>query len=145
MSFDKLGFEIALPVGPEAAIDKVAEALKVEGFGVLTRIDVRETLRQKLGTEFRPYFILGVCNPALADRALRHRADVGLVLPCNVTIEEAGRGRSLVRIGDPEAFMSLGNMAADPILRQVADEAGTRLQRVAQALGAGAPAAAGRR
>jgi uncharacterized protein (DUF302 family) len=144
MGFDKLGFEIPIPLDPEAAVERVSEALKAEGFGVLTRIDVRETFRQKLGARFRPYFILGACNPALAQRALLHRADVGLVLPCNVTVEEVVPGRTMVRIADPEAFMSLGTMAADPIMRDVADEARTRLQRVAQALEAAAPATAGR-
>ena len=74
-----LGFEVELPITLEAAIARLGEALKVEGFGVLTRIDVDSTLREKLGVTFRPYSILGVCNPPLAHRALEHDARAGLL------------------------------------------------------------------
>jgi uncharacterized protein (DUF302 family) len=134
MSVATIGFEVALRLPPEQALDRVTEALKVEGFGVLTRIDVRETLRQKLGVEFRPYFILGACNPALARRALERRADAGLLLPCNVTVEADDRGATVVRIGNPDAFMGLGDLGSDPEIRAVGREARTRLERVAAAL-----------
>jgi uncharacterized protein (DUF302 family) len=118
----------------EAAIGRVTEALKSEGFGVLTRIDVRDTLKQKIGAEFRPYVILGACNPQLAHKALSARADVGLMLPCNVTIESVDADSSLVRIADPHLMMTVGDLGADATLQEVGGEARRRLQRVAVAL-----------
>lgn len=129
-----LGFEATLPLAFDAAIERVTEALKAEGFGVLTRIDVHDTLRKKIGAEFRPYAILGACNPQLAFKALSARADVGMMLPCNVTVEAADEGRSLVRIADPAMMMTVGDLGQVEALRQVGGEARERLQRVAAAL-----------
>lgn len=129
-----LGFEATLPLAFDAAIERVTEALKAEGFGVLTRIDVHDTLKKKIGAEFRPYAILGACNPQLAYKALSARADVGLMLPCNVTVEAAGEGTSLVRIADPGMMMSVGDLGEAEALRRVGGEARERLQRVAAAL-----------
>jgi uncharacterized protein (DUF302 family) len=126
-------FDVALDAPFDAAIARLTDALKTEGFGVLTRIDVNTTLRDKLGVEFRPYAILGVCNPPLAHRALSHDARVGLVLPCNVVVERTDEG-TLVRIGDPDAFMRIGDFAGDATLREVAADARARLERVAVAL-----------
>ena len=129
-----LGFEAMLPLTFDAAIERVTEALKAEGFGVLTRIDVHDTLKKKIGAEFRPYVILGACNPQLAYKALSAQSDVGLMLPCNVTVEAAGEGRSLVRIADPGMMMTVGSLGQVEALRQVGGEARERLQRVAAAL-----------
>jgi len=129
-----LGFEATLPLPFDAAIARVTEALKAEGFGVLTRIDVHDTLKKKIGVDFRPYVILGACNPALAHRSLSARGDVGLMLPCNVTVEAAGEGASLVRIADPQMMMTVGGLGTVEALRQVGREARERLQRVAAAL-----------
>lgn len=129
-----LGFEATLPLAFDAAIERVTEALKAEGFGVLTRIDVHDTLKKKIGADFRPYVILGACNPALAHQALSARGDVGLMLPCNVTVEAAGEGASLVRIADPHMMMTVGDLGNVEALRQVGSEARERLQRVAVAL-----------
>ena len=112
----------------------MTQALQAEGFGVLTRIDVHETLKKKLGVDFRPYVILGACNPALAHKALTARAEVGLMLPCNVTVEEAKPGAAVVRIADPEMMMTVGDLGSSGALREVGDEARTRLLRVAAAL-----------
>jgi uncharacterized protein (DUF302 family) len=131
-----LGFEAVLRLPFDAAIERVTEALKAEGFGVLTRIDVHDTLRKKIGADFRPYTILGACNPQLAHRALSARAEVGLMLPCNVTVESAGEGRSLVRIADPAMMMTVGDLGGVEALQQVGAEARERLLRVAGALGA---------
>jgi uncharacterized protein (DUF302 family) len=111
----------------------VIDALKEEGFGVLTRIDVHDAFREKLGLEFRNYSILGACNPPLAYKALSARPDAGLMLPCNVIVEENEEG-TLVRIVDPMAMMQAGGFEGDPVLKEVGGEAEIRLRRVAQAL-----------
>ena len=91
---ESLAFKVHLDRTFEEALEAVTAALKGEGFGVLTHIDVRATLKEKLGEDFRPYAILGTCNPPLAHRALSHEAQAGLMLPCNVTVEaEATPGR----------------------------------------------------
>jgi len=131
---DDLAFEVTLETPWEEAVDRTVQALAAEGFGVLTRIDVRATMREKLGEDFRPYVILGACNPPLAHRALSRRAEAGLVLPCNVTVEAAESG-SLVRIADPDQFMTIAAFGEDPELRQIAAEARARLARVAESLG----------
>lgn len=128
------GLEVMLPLPLDAAINRVTQALQAEGFGVLTRIDVHETLKKKIGVEFRPYVILGACNPALAHKALSARADVGLMLPCNVTVEEATPGLAVVRIADPDIMMTVGDLATSAALREVGGEARSRLLRVAAAL-----------
>lgn len=129
-----IAFEARLAVPYEAALERVAEALKAEGFGILTRIDVRATLKDKLGEEFRPYSILGACNPPLAHRALTHEGKAGLMLPCNVTVEADPTGGSLVRIADPEVMLDVGSFGKDPELRKVATEARQCLARAAASL-----------
>lgn len=128
-----LGFEIELAQAPDDAVARVEEALKVEGFGILTRIDVKTTLKEKIDADFRPYTILGACNPPLAKRALEANPLVGLMLPCNVTVEERGGG-SFVRIVDPEAMMGMGELGESTAMRAVATEAREKLIRVAEAL-----------
>lgn len=128
------GFEAILPLPFDAAIERVTEALRSEGFGVLTRIDVHDTLRKKIGVDFRPYAILGACNPQLAHQALSARSEVGLMLPCNVTVEAAGEDRSLVRIADPGMMMTVGDLGGVEALQRVGAEARERLLRVANAL-----------
>lgn len=129
-----LAFEVTLPDAYEQAIEKTTAALKAEGFGVLTRIDVKQTLKEKLNADFRPYAILGTCNPPLAHKALSHNAQVGLMLPCNVTVEAKDEKSSIVRIGDPDAFLQIGEFAKDAVLQGVAKEARERLARAADAL-----------
>ena len=101
------GFGTTLPVSYEEAIPRVKDALKAEGFGVLTEIDVRQTLREKLGLEMEPYLILGACNPALAHQALEREPQVGLLLPCNVVLHVIGDGGCRVEIADPEAMLGI--------------------------------------
>ncbi len=129
-----LAFEVELDQPYEQAVETVTAALKTEGFGILTTIDVKATLKQKLAKDFRPYVILGACNPPLAHRALSHEARIGILLPCNVTVEATDAGGSLVRIGDPDALLQIGGLDRDPIVREVASEARERLQRAARAL-----------
>lgn len=126
-----LGLKARLNVDFEAALAQVTAALKAEGFGVLTEIDVKSTLKQKIDVEFRPYKILGACNPQLAYRALSAAPEVGLLLPCNVTVEQTEGDAVLVSIIDPLLMMGVlpGNA-----LHPVAQEAGERLSRVIAAL-----------
>ena len=128
-----MAFEVELQAPYADAVERVVDELQAEGFGVLTRIDVHDTFRQKLDVEFPPYSILGACNPPLAHKALTERPDVGLLLPCNVTVEADGEG-SFVRILDPEAMMQAGGLADDPTLAEVGGEARARLERVAATL-----------
>lgn len=126
----ELGFQTRLDLPYEAAIERVTEALKDEGFGVLTSIDVKETMKKKLDVDFHKYAILGACNPSLAHKALSARPDVGLLLPCNVIVFEED-GQSVVSIIDPLAMFSFIH---DPALQPVVDEARQRLSRVAESL-----------
>jgi len=129
-----LGFEVALHLPLEAAVTNVVEALRVEGFGILTRIDAHTVLREKLGASFRPFVILGACNPSLAYRSLSARAETGLLLPCNVTVEERPAGGSLIRIANPEALLAAGDFANDPELLAIAREASERLRHAVDIL-----------
>ena len=131
---EELGFEVRLNHPYPRALENVIAALKAEGFGVLTSIDVRATFQEKLGEEFRPYTILGACNPLLAHRALTQDPVVGLLLPCNVTIEEDTPETSVVRFANPEAILTVGALQEDSTLNEVAREARSRLERVADAL-----------
>ncbi|MDP1821603.1 MAG: DUF302 domain-containing protein [Archangium sp.] len=102
-----LGMKKTLSLSWEAALEAVPAALKAEGFGVLTRIDLQATLKEKLGVDFRRYTILGACNPGFAHRALGQRLDVGLLLPCNVVLYEADDGKTVeLRVIDPMQTMA---------------------------------------
>ncbi len=131
---NELGYEVHLGESYEGALEKVVAALKAEGFGVLTRIDVKATLKEKLGVDFRPYAILGACNPPLAHRALSADSTMGLMLPCNVTVEADPQGGSIVRIANPEVMLHMSALQSNTALSEVATEANARLQRVASAL-----------
>ncbi len=118
-----------------AVIDRVTEALKAEGFGILTRIDVHDVLKTKIDVDFRPYTILGACNPVLAHQALGARADIGLMLPCNVTVEQSGDDECLVRFIDPLAMMTFGDLGENETLRRVGGEAAVKIKAAAASLG----------
>lgn len=136
----ELGFTVILETPYEQAIEVVTAALKTQGFGVLTRIDVRATLQEKLGVDFRPYAILGACNPPLAHRALSRMPEIGLLLPCNVTVEESAPGQSLVRFINPQAMLQGLTPAGDAVLAEVAADALRRFKRVMEALAQDQPA-----
>jgi uncharacterized protein (DUF302 family) len=123
--------QAVLNVPFDEAIERATEALKAEGFGVLTRIDVHSTFKEKINVDFRKYVILGACNPPLAHRALSANADVGLLLPCNVTVQEEG-GKAVVTAVDPERM--LGVIPANSEVKAVAEEAKARLERVIASL-----------
>lgn len=121
------GIRLSLPVGMADAVDAVTAALKQEGFGVLTQIDVQATMRAKLGVETKPYMILGACNPNLAYQGLQHEPELGLLLPCNVIVYDNGDGTSTVSAVDPVQMLGV---VQNPALQPIADEADSRLRRV---------------
>lgn len=115
-------------------VEKVTAALAAEGFGILTTIDVKATLKKKIDVDFRAYSILGACNPGLAHQALSARPDVGLMLPCNVTVEENGGGNCTVRFIDPMAMMSFQSLGEDETLASLGQQAGEKIARAAKTL-----------
>lgn len=117
--------------GFDETVARIVDALKKEGFGVLTDIDVAATMKQKLGVDFRKYRILGACNPPLAHKALAAEDKIGVMLPCNVIVQEADAGKTEVAAVDPRATMErVGNPALADLAREVAE----RLARALQAL-----------
>jgi uncharacterized protein (DUF302 family) len=114
----------------DEALVRVPEALKAEGFGILTQIDVQATLKEKLGVDFRRYKILGACNPPLAHQALSMRLEVGAMLPCNVVVYEGDDGKAVVHAIDPMKTVA----AADPELAVLAEEVRQKLARVLEHL-----------
>lgn len=131
------GFGVDMPVAYDQAIPLVVEALKAEGFGVLTEIDVKATMKKKLDVDVQPYVILGACNPKLAYQGLQAEPELGLLLPCNVIVYDSGDGSSRVSIVDP---LQMLGVVENPALQPVADEANSRLRRVATALAKAVPA-----
>jgi uncharacterized protein (DUF302 family) len=129
-----LGFRAVVKAPLAQAIERTKEALKAEGFGVLTTIDVQETMKQKLGVDVDPYVILGACSPTLAHRALQAEPSLGLLLPCNVTVREID-GQTEVMAVDPEMMLHVAG--TDPALSAVAAEAAGRLRRAMRSLDAG--------
>ena len=131
---DDYAFTVSLEHGYEEALERVTSALKDEGFGVITSIDMQQTLKEKIDVDFRKYAILGASNPTLANRALNTDPQIGLLLPCNVIVyeDEGGEGTT-VAVVDPVGM--LGNLETDE-LKGVAEEAHGRLSRVADALAA---------
>jgi uncharacterized protein (DUF302 family) len=130
------GFGVKINLPYAQAIDSVKAALKEQGFGVLTEIDVKRTMKEKRQIDFRPYIILGACNPVLAERALEAELDLGLLLPCNVVVYEDDGG-SVVEAMDPEPVLGMiGNPKLDPIAREVKQRLEKALDQVATAAGA---------
>jgi len=125
--------EIHLSGEFDAAIERVTQALASEGFGIITQIDMRETFQKKLDVAFRPYVILGACNPGLAHQAVSAAPEIGLFLPCNVTVEQADDG-IVVRIPNAEELMKGAGDGAAAALGALAQDANARLARVSVAL-----------
>jgi uncharacterized protein (DUF302 family) len=134
MEETRYGMRVELPTSYEEAIEKTTAALKSEGFGVLTTIDVKQTIKQKLDKDFRKYSILGACNPPLAYQALNAETEIGLLLPCNLIVYETGDGRSVVAAVAPLVTMGrVGNEALAPLGMEV----DAKLRRVMASIEAG--------
>ena len=125
------GIQKTLDMGFDDALKKIPEALKTEGFGVLTEIDVQQTLKKKLDVDFRRYRILGACNPPFAHKALQHSLDVGMLMPCNVIVYETDEGRTVVSAVDPMQTMAA---QGDPEMRPLADAVQQKLRKVIDSL-----------
>jgi uncharacterized protein (DUF302 family) len=126
------GFGVIVNAPYERAIERVRAALKDQGFGVLTEIDVKQTMKAKLDVEFRPYVILGACNPPLAHRALSSDLGIGLLLPCNVVVYDNLDGTTTVEAMDPKG--ALGLVGDNPAIAEVASEARDRLREALNAI-----------
>jgi uncharacterized protein (DUF302 family) len=127
------GFGTTIGTSYQETVVRTRAALKEQGFGILTEIDVQQTMKEKLGAEFRPYIILGACNPPLAHKALSADLGIGLLLPCNVVVYDNQNGTSSVEAMDPEA--ALGIVGDNQSIAEVAREAKARLQLAMAALG----------
>ena len=126
----RFGMTKALAMDYEVALGRVIEALKAEGFGVLTEIDVRDTLKKRLGVDFRRYKILGACNPALAHQALSADLNIGVMLPCNVVVYETDDGKAVVTAVDPMQTVAREH----PVLIPIAETVRRKFTRVLESL-----------
>jgi uncharacterized protein (DUF302 family) len=131
MEHHAYGYTLTTPLSHSVAVEAVTAALKTEGFGVLTTIDVQATLKQKLGADMPPYVILGACNPPLAHRALTAEPEIGLLLPCNVIVYADAAGQTTISAIDPVAQFALVQRAD---LAELAQDVGARLRRALEQL-----------
>lgn len=130
---EKYGFSRQVNLPFEAAVEKVTEELKNEGFGVLTEIRLDQKLHEKLGVSFRKYIILGACNPSLAHRAVQNEINIGLLLPCNVIVYEGeSSDTSTIAAVDANAMMSV--VGESPAMKEIADDANARLQKALESV-----------
>jgi uncharacterized protein (DUF302 family) len=134
VTMNAMTHDVELPVGFNEAINRVTEALKTEQFGIVSRIDLHTTFKEKLGVDGMPHTILGACNPKLAHKAVSAMAEAAVMLPCNVTVQSVGEKLTIVRIVNPAAVMAAAGLEKYPVVREVGEEADAKLKQVAQAL-----------
>lgn len=127
----KYSFGKEVEIGFDEAVEKITEALKPEGFGILTEIDVAATLKKKLDKDIPPYMILGACNPQIASQALEAEPSIGVLLPCNVVVRQDGDGKVFVEIMDPKSVLG---MVDNPGVEKLAGDVRQRLERALDAL-----------
>lgn len=127
MEKTQYGFKKALKSSFEEAVEEVTQALKKEGFGILTQIDVKDILKKKLNVDFRKYIILGACNPPFAYQSLQAETEIGLLLPCNVIVYEDDSGNTVVSAVNPESAMG---MIDNPKLKEIANQVQAKLKKV---------------
>ncbi len=127
----KYGYQRVLDISYDAAVARVTETLKKEGFGILTEINVKEALKKKLGIDMKRYIILGACNPPFAHQALVAEEEIGLLLPCNVVVYENKAGKTVISAMDPEAVLKLVD---NPKVAPVAKEVTVRLIRALESV-----------
>ena len=133
----KMTYDVELSYEFDDALNRVAEALKAEQFGIISRIDLHATFKEKLGVDGLPHAILGACNPQLAHKAVSTMPEAAVMLPCNVTLQATRDKRTIVRIVSAAAVMRSAGLDKDPTVREVGEAADAGLRRVAQALAAG--------
>lgn len=126
------GIRKTVPLPYEEAVARTIEALKEQGFGILSEIDIQEKLKEKLGVDFRRYIILGACNPPLAYKALQAEPEIGLLLPCNVIVYETEAGQSIVSAIDPDSMLAV--VGENAPIAEVAREAKQRLVKALESL-----------
>lgn len=131
---DGLSYNAELAVGFDRAIEQVTAALKTEGFGIVSRIDMHTTFKKKLGLDTSPHTILGACNPKFAYKAVSTQPEVALMLPCNVTLQQLEAQRVIVRLVNPMTMMTVGAFQDSAALREVGEHADAAFRRVAEAL-----------
>lgn len=127
----KYSFGKEVEIGFDEAVEKIKEALKPQGFGILTEIDVAATLKKKLDKDIPPYMILGACNPQIASKALEAEPSIGVLLPCNVVVRQDGDGKVFVEIMDPGSVLG---MVDSPGVESLAGEVRKRLEKALEAL-----------
>ena len=130
---EHMSYDAELKLEFDAAIERVTAALKKEGFGIISRIDMHTTFKEKIDKEIPPHTILGACNPVLAHKAVTAMPEASLMLPCNVTVRQEGDG-VVVRIVSPEAMMATAGLDDNPAVKEVGADANIRLKRVAESL-----------
>ena len=130
---ETISYNATLHTGFDEAIETVTAALKEEGFGIISRIDMHTTFKEKIDKDIPPHTILGACNPVLAHKAVTALPEASLMLPCNVTVQQEGDS-VVVRIVSPEAMMEAAGLTDNPIIKEVGEDANIRLKRAADAL-----------
>lgn len=131
---NEVGYEVILEKPYSEALEFLEEALKTEGFGILTRLDVQDLLKEKLDVDFRQFAILGACNPSIAYKAISADPRVALMMPCKITVEADPGGGSIIRFANPAMMVGFAGEAGKPVVEQASSEADNRIKKVIDVL-----------